>query len=189
MEYLYHCSPAAGLCQLRPSVTEHFGKPKQVCLTSLLPMALLYGVKHFEYTYGYTKEGQIYYEECFPNALEIIYKGKAASLYTCCPRGDMRPTAIPNEYVTAQPVPVEGEKRIPDVYGALLEQERLGTLRIIRYEEQSEKSRAWYRKAHAEDIAEKGLLTRDTPYARYMKETYPESWALAQKEKHDRTHS
>ena len=188
MEYLYHCSPVAGLTELRPSVTQHFGKPRQVCLTALLPMALLYGVKHFEYTYGYTKEGQIYYEECFPNALEKIYKGKAASLYLCCPREDMRPTAIPNESVTGSPVPVAEERGIPDVYEALLEQERLGALRVIRYEDQSEKSRAWYRKAHVEDILEKDLLTLDTPYARYMKETYPESWAQAQKESYDRTH-
>ena len=39
---LYHASPTAGLTVLRPSVTEFFGKPRQVCLTSLKPMALLY---------------------------------------------------------------------------------------------------------------------------------------------------
>ena len=42
---LYHASPTAGLTVLRPSRTEFFGKPKQVCLTSLKPMALLYGIK------------------------------------------------------------------------------------------------------------------------------------------------
>ena len=53
---LYHCSPTAGLTVLRPSVS--FGKPSQVCLTASLPMALMYGVKHFEYTYGYTRDGR-----------------------------------------------------------------------------------------------------------------------------------
>ena len=56
---LYHASPTAGLTVLRPSVTEFFGKPRQVCLTSLKPMALLYGIRHFEYTYGYTGEGKL----------------------------------------------------------------------------------------------------------------------------------
>ena len=69
---LYHVSPTAGLTVLRPSVTEFFGKPKQVCLTALKPMALLYGVRHFEYTYGYRKDGGLYYQEYFPGALEEL---------------------------------------------------------------------------------------------------------------------
>ena len=69
---LYHASPTAGLTVLRPSVTEFFGKPKQVCLTALKPMALLYGVRHFEYTYGYRKDGGLYYQEYFPGALEEL---------------------------------------------------------------------------------------------------------------------
>ena len=79
----YHVSPTAGLTVLRPSVTKFFGKPRQVCLTALKPMALLYGVRHFEYTYGYTREGKLYYEEYFPDALEELYRGKRASLYRC----------------------------------------------------------------------------------------------------------
>ena len=46
---LYHCSPEPGLKTLRPS-GNRFGKPRQVCLTASLPMALMYGVRHFEYT-------------------------------------------------------------------------------------------------------------------------------------------
>lgn len=181
MEPLYHCSPVPGLTVLEPSETRYFGKPKQVCLTASLPMALLYGVKHFEYTYGYTKERSIYYEECFPGALEELYRGKAASLYRCARRKDMETTQIPNEYVTARPVPVAEETVVPDVYEALLEQERLGNLRVIRYEERSEESRQWYLRAEADVILEKHLLTEDSPLARYMREKYPESWALAQR--------
>ena len=120
---LYHVSPTAGLTVLRPSVTEFFGKPRQVCLTALKPMALLYGVRHFEYTYGYTREGKLCYEEYFPDALEELYRGKRASLYRCAWREGMETTAIPNEYVSAAEVPVEEETPIPDVLEALLEQE------------------------------------------------------------------
>ena len=42
-EVLYHCSPIGGLTVLEPGVTKYFGKPRQVCLTASLPMALLYG--------------------------------------------------------------------------------------------------------------------------------------------------
>ncbi len=82
---LYHCSPEPGLKTLRPSGSR-FGKPRQVCLTASLPMALMYGVRHFEYTYGYNRAGELYYEEFFPNALAEIYRGKKASLYVCVHR-------------------------------------------------------------------------------------------------------
>lgn len=93
----------------------------------------------------------------------------------------METTQIPNEYVTARPVPVAEETVVPNVYEALLEQERLGNLRVIRYEERSEESRQWYLRAEADVILEKHLLTEDSPLARYMREKYPESWALAQR--------
>lgn len=178
---LYHCSPTAGLTVLRPGVS--FGKPKQVYLTSSLPMALLYGVKHFEYTYGYTREGEFYYEEYFPHALEELYQGRAASLYTCAHRADMETTPVPNEYVTPNEVPVGSEQAVPDVLEALLEQERLGALRIVRWPDMSEARRKWVEQAEADVIREQGLLARpDAPYACYMLSKYPESWARALRE-------
>ncbi len=183
MDTLYHVSPTPGLTVLKPSVTKYFGKPKQVCLTASLPMALMYGIKHFEYTYGYTRDGRIYYEEYFPNALKELYRGKAASLYTCFRRPDMETTPIPNEYVTPNEVTVDGELLIPDVCEALLEQERLGALKIVRWDEMDEGRRRWVVRAEADTILEKGLLDRpDDPFARYMREKYPESWALAENE-------
>ena len=180
---LYHASPVVGLTVLRPGVTEYFGKPKQVCLTSLKPMALLYGIKHFEYTYGYTKKGEIYYEEYFPDALEELYRGKSASLYRCARRAGMAATRIPNEYVSADPVAVEEEIPIPDVCEALLEQERLGALRIVRWADVPEKTRDWIRRVQMEEILGAGLLEQaESPRARYMREKYPESWAMARKE-------
>lgn len=77
MEY-YHCSPVAGLTTLQPKQPESFEKPAGVYMTTLLPMALMYAVRNYEYTYGYTREGQIYLDEYFPNALEILYRGKPA---------------------------------------------------------------------------------------------------------------
>ena len=178
---LYHCSPTAGLTVLEPSVTKYFGKPRQVCLTASLPMALMYGIRHFEYTYGYTRAGRIYFAEYFPDALEQLYRGKPAWLYRCDLRPDMERTAIPNEYVTSRPVPVAEERFIPDVCEALLEQERAGTLDIHRWAELDEGQRRWIVKAELETIEEHGLLRQpDSPFAAFVREHYPESWALAQ---------
>lgn len=177
----YHCSPTPGLLTLQPRKPESFQKPAAVYLTTLLPMALMYGIRNYEYTYGYTREGQIYLDEYFPNALEILYRGKAASLYICAP-SETKSTKIPNEIVSFTEVPVLQEVRIPDVCEALLEQERLGTLVIHRYHELSDKKLEWIRKAEADTIREMQLIGKDEPMAEYYRSYYPKSWALVASE-------
>lgn len=180
----YHCSPTPGLTVLRPGKPKSFEKPAMVYMTTLLPMALMYGVRNYEYSYGYTKEGQIYFDEYFPDALEILYRGKRASLYLCDPE-TTESTRIPNEVVSGKPAPVIGETVIPDACEALLEQERLGTLVIHRYQELSDKTRNWILRAEADCIKRSDLLHTPGPMAAYYREHYPESWAIAEKEQED----
>ena len=180
----YHCSPTAGLTVLEPRKPASFEKPEQVYLTTLLPMALMYTVKNYEYTYGYTKDGQIYLEEYFPNALEILYRGKSASLYICDPEST-EPTQIPNEAISRTSVPIIREIPIPDACEALLEQERLGALVIHWYQELSEKKLAWIRKVEADGIRKSKLLNTPGPMADYYRTHYPESLAMAEKEQED----
>ncbi|MEA5040360.1 MAG: hypothetical protein VB086_11050 [Clostridiaceae bacterium] len=103
------------LFALVPGISRYIEKQRQVCLTSLLPMALLYCARHFEYACGYTKDGLIYYMEYFPDALAEIYAGKSASLYLCTSCVDFAQTEIPDEYVSFAPVPVQEERDVPDV--------------------------------------------------------------------------
>ena len=177
----YHCSPTAGLTMLKPRKPASFDKPARVYLTTLLPMALLYAVKNYEYTYGYTKEGQIYFEEYFPNALEILYRGKSASLYLCAPEST-EATRIPNEVFCEKEVPVIRETNIPDACEALLEQEQLGALVIHRYHELSDRKLDWIRKVEADGIRKSNLLNAPGPMADYYREHYPESWAVVEGE-------
>ena len=158
-----------------------FSKPAGVYMATLLPMALMYGVQNYEYTYGYTPDRQICFEEYFPNELEVLYKGKSASLYICRPEA-VKTTRIPNEAVSCRPVPVLEEIRIPDVYEALLEQERLGALCIRRYHQLSEKMLEWIRKTETEIILEKNMLSNPGTMADYYRTHYPDSWADAQKQ-------
>ncbi len=177
MDY-YHCSPTPGIRRLEPSAPAAFTKPKGVYLTTLLPMALMYGIRNYEYTYGYTKERKIYLDEYFPDALPILYRGKSASLYICAPE-ITAPTRIPNEVVSDSSVAVIQEIFLPDVYEALLEQERLGALIIHRYGELSEKQLAWIRQAEEATIREHDLPHHPGPMADYYRTHYPESWAMA----------
>lgn len=180
MEF-YHCSPIAGLKVLEPKRPENFEKPAAVYMTTSLPMALMYGIRNFEYSYGYTKDGQICYDEYFPNALEILYRGKQASLYWCAPI-QTDTTKIPNEVVSAEAVSVLKEIVIPDVCEALLEQERLGALVVHRYEQLSAKMLEWIRDAEADEIRQRDLIRTGGPMADYIKRHYPESWAMVKRE-------
>ena len=177
----YHCSPVSGIKCLEPRHPLLFDKPARVYMTTLYPMALMYGVQNYEYTYGYAPEGMIRFEEYFPNELEVLYKGRSASLYICQPEA-VETTRIPNEAVSDKVVPVLEEIWIPDVYEALLEQERLGNLLIRRYHEQSERMKAWIRKTETEIILEKGMLQNPGMMADYYRTHYPDSWADAKKE-------
>ena len=85
-------------------------------------MALMYSMRNYEYTYGYDKDGRICFEEYFPNALEILYRNRQASLYLCAPE-QTEVTEIPHEVVSEIAVPIIEEINIPDAYEALLEQE------------------------------------------------------------------
>ena len=174
----YHCSPTAGLTVLEPRKPVSFEKPARVYMTTLLPMALMYSIQNYEYTYGYTKEGQIYLEEYFPNALEIWYRGKSASLYLCDPQ-KTESSKIPNEAISETAVPVIQETHIPDALEALLEQERLGTLVIYRYHQLSERKLDWIRKVEAEIITKNDLINTPGAMADYYRTHYPESWAIA----------
>ncbi len=178
----YHCSPTAGITVLEPRKPETFDKPAKVYLTASLPMALLYGIRNYEYSYGYTKAGQIYLDEYFPNALEALYRGKSASLYICAPES-VETTEIPNEEVSEQAVPVVKEIEIPDVCEALLEQERLGALVIHRYPELLPKKLDWIRRAEADSIRAHDLLNTPGEMADYYRRHYPQSWAIVEAER------
>ena len=174
----YHCSPTAGLTVLEPRKPATFDKPARVYMTTLLPMALMYSIQNYEYTYGYTQEGQIYLEEYFPNALEIWYRGKSASLYLCDPE-KTESSKIPNEAISETVVPVLQETHIPDALEALLEQERQGALVIYRYHQLSERKLEWIRKVQVEIIEKHNLIRTPGAMADYYRTHYPESWAIA----------
>ena len=122
--------------------------------------------------------------EQFPGMLAELYGGKSASLYLCDEREDMAFTAIPHERVTANPVPVREEIPVPDLLAALREQERLGAVRLIPWEQVDEANRRWIVDAERREILERDLLSRpEDPMARYLRAKYPESWALARQER------
>lgn len=171
----YHGSPKGGLTRLEPSPTKYFDKPSQVCMTTLRPMALLYLIDHFEYTYGYDRQGHLIYEEYYPHALELLYRHKSGYLYEC-EEGDYASTAIPNERVSAAPVNIISCHPIADAYETLLNAEKCGEIMIRRYRALSEQDLQRIERFITDDILEKGLHQSDTPYSRYIRQYYPHIW-------------
>ena len=178
----YHASPTGGLQLLEPRKTLYFDKPTQVCLTSLRAMALFYIIRNYEYAYGYTRQGKLYFDDPFPDALKKLYAGKSGWLYTCA-EGDYEKTEIPNEFVSAQPVRIIGAEYIPDAYEAFLREQEAGNILLLGYEhfasdpEKFAKKRAWLEKAISEEIRKKEIWkTPDSDCARYYRENYPEIW-------------
>lgn len=128
----YHASPTGGLQILEPRKSPYFDKPTQVCLTSLRAMALFYLIRNYEYAYGYTRQGKLYFDDPFPNALKKLYAGKSGWLYIC-EDGDYKKTEIPNEFVSAQPVRITGAEYIPDAYEAFLREQAAGNIQLLDY--------------------------------------------------------
>ncbi|MDD6032104.1 MAG: hypothetical protein PUC47_01250 [Oscillospiraceae bacterium] len=153
----YHGSPVPGLQLLQPAVSRLSTGECAVCMSSLPAMALLYGIRHFEYTYGYRwKNGKpqaLQYIEYFPGALRELYGQKEGWLYLC-EDGDYRPGRIPNEYLSTQPVPVRQCTRIPDLYEELRARERAGELEILPFEALSPALKEHIQQGAAEIIAE-----------------------------------
>ena len=175
----YHCSPTANLTVLSPKRPEAFVKRPAVYMSTLLPMALMYGIRNYEYTYGYTASGQLYYAEYFPNALEELYRGHPASLYLCAPEV-VETTDIPNEAICQSNVPIIRETLIPDIYEALLEQQKAGALLIYRYHQLSPAMLQWIDEVQTQEILQGNLLHSPGEKADYYRTYYPESWKLAE---------
>lgn len=179
---LYHGSPEAGLRELRPAVSALADAKKPlVYLTSLPTTALFYGVRCFEYTYGYNWKdgvpGGLHYIECFPDALRSLYGGRTGFLYSCEVSAEaVTSTQKPNEFVSAEPLPVACCQEIPDLYEAFLEAERQGKLEIFRYETLSQKMLDRIEQTAAQTVAEQNLRQADTPFADYMRAHYPKAF-------------
>ena len=174
----YHCSPTPGIRILEPRSPGWFDKPKGVYMATLLPTVLFYGVQNFEYAYGYTKDGRLYYEEYFPHALEILYGGKAASLYTCAP-DSVASTRIPYEAVSEKPVRVLSEQRIPDLLEALLEQEKRGNVTLFHYEDLSKSGLSWIHDTILGIIRDLTPQERTGSKGDYYRKNYPDLWQEA----------
>ena len=87
MDYLYHGSIIENIEVLEARSKLHGSDSRVVYLTSSIPYALVYiwdAEKNNNHTKHVTcgiRDGEVFYEEKFPNQLETFYKGVSGYLY------------------------------------------------------------------------------------------------------------
>lgn len=136
---LYHVSSTRGIRVLEPRESTH--KKAYVYAIENLVTGLLFGVKHddFDFCISTDEGGKPHLYECYPQALEIIYSGKSCSVYEVAEEGFLRGmTGWNPELVNENPVPVQRETFVEDLYCRLMEEQTAGNLVIHRFSEDSE---------------------------------------------------
>lgn len=119
------------------------------------------------------------YHELYPNALRGVSEGVSGCIYELeAQEGQLIPFKnIPFSWLAAEPVPVKSCRIVDNAYSLFMEFERLGKMRVSRFEEKtaSELER-WYDMI-LNYITEKNM--RDIPgcsYAVFISEKFPRVW-------------
>ena len=122
--------------------------------------------------YGFTEEGIQRLDEYYPNALESTYKGVSGYIYSAEEITDSGfQVQIPDAAASSLPVPVTGVEFVPDAYEAILQAEKDGLIVIRRYEEMTDKVKAWNERT----IREEYQSAADHPeYRHFLRGCFPD---------------
>ena len=163
----YHASGTKDLSILEPRVSNHripfiyFSKKRENVLVYLSNAISKYCIEQgFEYSgrwqkwaaYGFDKDGIQRIEEYYPDALIETYQGVSGYIYSAETVEDSGfQTQIPDAVTSEKPVVVNGCEYIDDAYEAILEAEKQGLVRVLRYHELSEKMMNWLKDTIAKE--------------------------------------
>ena len=95
-------------------------------------------------SYGITKDGLVRIDEYYPNAMKETFKGVSGYIYQVAELKEMKPlNGIKDVYVTQEEVDIDSCEYIEDAYEELLKAEREGKIEIQRFENITDKKKAW----------------------------------------------
>ncbi|MBR6049940.1 MAG: hypothetical protein IKP68_01905 [Clostridia bacterium] len=130
---LYHASDTKGIKVLEPRASSH-GVPYVYAIGDRLT-SLLFGAPKDDFDLLIDEvDGVTVIYECYPDALEKIYKGKCCSLYTVS--GETFESGVTGwdaELVSRVAVPVVKEEFITDIYRKIKKAAECGECKIHRY--------------------------------------------------------
>ncbi len=173
---LYHGSPIANITRLLPHVAEHGAA---VFLTDIPTLAAIYAHEnHVWYTYCFTKERRLVYDEVFPDQLRRLYQGQTGYVYTVdteAPQHERMPWVYMSGEVDAADCQV-----IPDLYEYLQQEIAQGRLILRRHEDMPEAVLASYRQMTVDGLCREGHLENaESEYARFVRTYMPDLWEEA----------
>ena len=183
----YHGSAVANLTELQPLSKLHQSEERVVYLSSGLPYVLFYiwdtaktGSSR-KWVTGRLKDGVAYYEEQFPGQLRAFYEGVHGYIYSILPSESIQP--MPQReglFFSGESVKVYRTQEIPDVYQALLQYEREGKFKLLRFEDASSEKQEELIDRIATYIRESNLLEQDNEHSRFMRKYFVDAWRKAQ---------
>ena len=94
--------------------------------------------------YGFNRDGKLYVEEYYPNAFIDTYKNVSGYIYRVkCVIDSGFETNIPNAVTSKDAVKVFDVEYIEDAYEEILKAEKEGLIKIVRFEEMTDKRKEW----------------------------------------------
>ncbi len=174
---LYHGSPVPGITTLRPNKAEH---GTAVFLTDLPTLAVIYAhPNHVWYTYCFSKERVLVYDEVFPDQFRRMYQGHAGYVYTVHTDEARQHERMPWVYMT-EATDTADCLVIPDLYEYLCREMDAGRLILRRHKDMPEGVLASYRRMTVEHLVDNGFVNDPTcEYAQFVRTYMPETWQEA----------
>lgn len=169
---LYHGSSIPNIEVLDPLLAND--EKKSVFLTHSKVLATIYSHNPLTrpngfFSYWWSKDGKLYYDEYFENQLEAIYAGQKGYVYEC--EGEYpQMERMPWVYLSEGKVPVVNCIEIPNIYEQLLRYEQEGLLTVQRWSEVSPKQREVWGNVVKRSLANVDLTTPlGAEYYEYVK--------------------
>lgn len=178
---LYHGSSVGGIEYLEPH--GYNGETALAYMTDNKALAAIYARNPLPspygwFTYRFSSDGKLHYDEYFDMQLKEIYSGRAGYVYTIDTAGQAceikQHERMPWVYTAENPIKVCGCKKIPDIYSELLNLEKAGEIVLHRYETISERAIEIIDKMMLGEISKNDLLNKPgDPYFEFIKAHYP----------------
>lgn len=184
---LYHATQVKGIAVLEPRVSNHdrpliyFSKKRENVLVYLSNAVEKYcretGFSHAgKWTkwgpYGFTKDGILYIQEYYPNALEDTYKGVSGYIYGAEKVADSGfELQIRDAVTTDKPTPVTYCEYVADAYEEILKAEREEKIQLLRYEKPSPERLEWMERMIRDEY---GKAADQPEYRHFLKGKFPE---------------
>ncbi len=179
----YHGSAVADLTELQPFSKLHQSEQTVVYLSSCIPYVLLYiwdaektGSSR-KWVTAWVKDGVTYYEEQFPKQLEAFYQGVRGYLYSVLPSESVQEMSQRETmFYSNTPVKVYRVQEVDDVYQTLLQYEREGKCKFLRFTDATPEKQEELIARIATYIRESKLTEQDSEHAQFMKTYFVDAW-------------